>query len=327
MESLNYVEVCKKCYKKRSQGGSCYHDGEWHSTYGKCGVACAASLALRLSVGKKHWSCCFSLFQTDEECKSAIHKYSSILVDRQISSVIETLNIDRIAHFFEIEAKSDDFQDIETIVKANLNNQIEDYVEKRIKLGLNPISFHLKSAISVTNIPLKMRFQNKKEEMISSDRTKHETKERYSFHGTDPKNLISICNHGLLKVGHHKNPSESTDPGWFGDPKQGVYVGKYADYSLKYSNGLIPLKEGESAKLIVFKTLPGKSFHIPYITPSADPTPGYDSHSSPNFMEWYLFDEAQCHPIYIIELEAFVNNRVFSDDGKCSGPRSALTRS
>jgi hypothetical protein len=35
-----------------------------------------------------------------------------------------------------------------------------------------------------------------------------------------------------------------TDEGWFGTPKKGVYVSRYLDYTLKYSNGGEPLQPG-----------------------------------------------------------------------------------
>lgn len=44
------------------------------------------------------------------------------------------------------------------------------------------------------------------------------------------------------------------------------------------------------------------------------PTEGYDSHSSANHLEWFLFDPAQCCPTYIVRVRAFENRRTAADD-------------
>ena len=85
--------------------------------------------------------------------------------------------------------------------------------------------------------------------------------------------------------------------------------------SLQSSNGLAHLEPGQKVKTIMFKVVSGKSFHIEKISPGIAPTQGYDSHSSPNWLEWYLFQESQCCPTYILELMAIENTRVHSNDG------------
>jgi hypothetical protein len=50
------------------------------------------------------------------------------------------------------------------------------------------------------------------------------------------------------------------------------------------------------------------------VTVGMKPVDGYDSHSSPNFQEWYLFSEAQVCPEYILEVEAIENKRWKADD-------------
>ncbi len=57
---------------------------------------------------------------------------------------------------------------------------------------------------------------------------------RVAFHGTNPRNIETIARCGLLRVGHPLNPSRSTDGGWFGSPRCGVYVGRYA-VSIRYA--------------------------------------------------------------------------------------------
>lgn len=84
---------------------------------------------------------------------------------------------------------------------------------------------------------------------------------------------------------------------------------------LNVSSGLVHLEPGQKVKTIMFKVLPGKSFHVEKIAQGISPTSGHDSHSSPNWLEWYLFQESQCCPTYVLELLAIENNRVHSNDG------------
>lgn len=83
----------------------------------------------------------------------------------------------------------------------------------------------------------------------TASRTTDDRKLRWSFHGTKAVNIKKIATFGLLNIGHPLNPSKSTDPGYFGAPTHGVYVSRYVDYVLKYSNDLDPLEPGESVKI------------------------------------------------------------------------------
>lgn len=135
------------------------------------------------------------------------------------------------------------------------------------------------------------------------------------YHGTRSTNIEKIAANGLLKVGNPKNPSKSTDEGFFGDPKYGVYISRYMEYALKYSNNLRPLNPGGVVKIVRFRLVPGRCCHIQKLSKGILPTKGYHSHHSSNFLEWYLFDERQCHPDAILEVEAIENNRTYADDG------------
>ncbi len=73
--------------------------------------------------------------------------------------------------------------------------------------------------------------------------------------GTRESAVLKIAKTGLLRVGHPLNPSKSTDPGWFGSPKHGIYLARNADYSLKYCNDLAPLRPEEAVKLLMFKVV------------------------------------------------------------------------
>jgi len=96
-------------------------------------------------------------------------------------------------------------------------------------------------------------------------------------------------------------------------------VSQYIDYVLKYAtdepNRLEPLVPGQTTRVIMVKLLPGRSLHVQKITPNLKPTAGYDSHSSPQRLEWYLFNEDQVLPAYIITVKAIEDNRTAADDG------------
>jgi hypothetical protein len=78
----------------------------------------------------------------------------------------------------------------------------------------------------------------------------------------------------------------------------------------------------KQVKVIMFDVLPGRSLHIPEMQPGMLPTVGYDSHDSANHMEWYLFDESQCVPRYILTIRAFQNRRTAEDDEKADADTS-----
>jgi len=195
--------------------------------------------------------------------------------------------------------------------RASLNGQNEDYTKKRVLAKLPPLTFELKSVVRVTNRILSDRHVAYRERLAKA---RHDTKNRLAFHGTRADNIYNVCNRGLLRIGHPLNPSTSTDDGYFGTPTRGVYVGRNVDYVLKYSNGLRPLKEKESCKIVVFEIVPGNSKKIEQKTPGMLPTAGYDSHTSSADNEWYLFDERALRPIFIWEVQAVANLRVRPDD-------------
>ena len=119
-----------------------------------------------------------------------------------------------------------------------------------------------------------------------------------------PEAIALICKNGLLKIGHPNNPSPSTDPGYFGDPRSGVYVGQCSDYVLKYSNALLPVASGQTVKIILYKVRPGRVFHCNQVEMGREPEPGHDSHESPHSLEWYLPLEGQCCPIAVLTIKA-----------------------
>jgi hypothetical protein len=99
-------------------------------------------------------------------------------------------------------------------------------VEQRIKKGLKPLSFRLLSVERVDNPALSARFEAKASALKALGRSADEVKVRWAFHGTRESALQNIAQFGLLRIAHPSglNPSKSTDPGYFGDPKSGVYL-------------------------------------------------------------------------------------------------------
>ena len=209
---------------------------------------------------------------------------------------------------------SDEFWELEERFNAHLQGRNEDYVEKRIKEGKKPIRFVLIGADLIVNPVLTARFEIKRRMMIA-ERGAKECRERVSFHGTHPKNVKSIIKTGLLRFKHPLNPCKTqVDDGYFGTNKKGIYVSRYADYTLKYSNRVCPVDPKDEVKTIMFRTMPGVSFHMEKLVGAVDPTPGYDSHSSPTYLEWYLFDEAQACPHYVLTVRAVEDTRTAADD-------------
>jgi len=194
----------------------------------------------------------------------------------------------------------------------------EHYVVKRIQNKQLPITFKLVGLTKIVNSALEKAFHATLQHLKNLGRTPEEVKIRRGYHGTRPVNMESIAKSGLLKVGNPQNPSKATDSGWFGDPKEGIYVSRYVEYTLQYSNF-----SGQRVKTVMLKAIPGKTVHVTKVTPGMPPTEGYDSHSSPNFLEWYLFQESQCCPTYILELEAIENARISANDGINAGNFSA----
>eukprot|EP00727_Mastigamoeba_balamuthi_P008976 m51a1_g4700 hypothetical protein (936) ;mRNA; r:228863-231915 len=201
----------------------------------------------------------------------------------------------------------------------------EDYTEKRIRANKHPIIFVVAAAWRVVNPTLEMWFRRRREFMRGAlGRSDDEMEERVAFHGTRERNIASICSNGVLRVGHPRNPSTSTDAGFFGDPHCGVYASRFVEYTLQYSNvgvtsdGLempLALNEGDRVKIVMFKALPGRTLHMEAFMGSVEPTAGYDSHSSPQWSEWFFFDETQLCPTHVVEVMAITNARTEANEG------------
>jgi len=218
--------------------------------------------------------------------------------------------------FVEINKNSKEFWDLEELFQGWLNNQIDCYVHERVKKGLRPLSFNLIGASIIVNKNLETQHDACRTRLTSSGRSGDQLRSYRAFHGTHPRNVEAISKNGLLRIGHPLNPSKSTDPGFFGKPTKGIYVSRKLDYCLKYSNRGEPLEAKDEVKVIMFDVLPGLSKHITEMKLAMDPTPGFDSHSSANWSEWYLFNEDQCVPKMVLTVRAFENRRTDQDDAK-----------
>ena len=71
------------------------------------------------------------------------------------------------------------------------------------------------------------------------------------------------------------------------------------DYCAKYANGI---QVGESVWIVGFRCVFGGCFHVPSVSVGRAPEPGFLSHSSPNFMERFLFNENQLVPVFIFKI-------------------------
>jgi len=74
--SLSSTHVCYKCEREfninDNPGGKCVHVGTWHAAYNDCSyLKCGLHLGKKGSIGKQHWSCCYSFEQQSDTCKES----------------------------------------------------------------------------------------------------------------------------------------------------------------------------------------------------------------------------------------------------------------
>eukprot|EP00811_Abedinium_folium_P011559 NODE_20706_length_785_cov_6.100304.p1 GENE.NODE_20706_length_785_cov_6.100304~~NODE_20706_length_785_cov_6.100304.p1 ORF type:complete len:214 (-),score=57.72 NODE_20706_length_785_cov_6.100304:65-706(-) len=209
---------------------------------------------------------------------------------------------------------TEEFWKLEDMLSAHVHGRNEDYNAKRLAAGKKPIAFVLAAAQAVDNPVITAHYAARHEALLARHGAV-DVRERAAFHGTHPKRLSSLCHRGLLPFGHKLNPcSDPVDSGYFGSCYKGIYVSRYADYTLKYANRLVALEPGERCMIVQFKCVPGKSRHIEKLCGPIDPTPGYDSHSSPQYLEWFLFSPDQCCPTHVLTIQAREDTRTAADD-------------
>eukprot|EP01116_Phalansterium_solitarium_P019578 TRINITY_DN5525_c0_g1_i7.p1 TRINITY_DN5525_c0_g1~~TRINITY_DN5525_c0_g1_i7.p1 ORF type:complete len:800 (-),score=297.11 TRINITY_DN5525_c0_g1_i7:580-2979(-) len=209
---------------------------------------------------------------------------------------------------FELEPDSHAYSKAKLHIMEGLQLPHPDY--PNIVFSIEAIDF-------VYNPTLEEAYEQCRQKIMAKypyDKTLH--RERFAFHGCRPAVVPAICQNGLLHIGHPKNPSMSTDEGFFGDPHFGVYVSRYIHYTLKYSNGLMPLRPGDVTEIVMLKCIPAKELRFEKIEMGAKPHPDYDSHCSPNYLEWYLPHTGQSVPTHVITIKANkANRKLVSDDG------------
>jgi len=171
------------------------------------------------------------------------------------------------------------------------------YPEERIK-------FEVIDVQEVRNERLEQAFERCRLDLARKGRSAVEMAPCHCFHGCSPSVVHAICDKGLLKVGHPENPSTSTDLGYFGNPREGVYVSTASDYCLKYANGGYPLSVGDEVEIVVLKVLPGKTYQFRAMALGVAPEPGYDSHMSPHQLEYYCPLEGQTCPEFVVRARA-----------------------
>ncbi|KAF5385950.1 hypothetical protein D9615_002665 [Tricholomella constricta] len=175
-----------------------------------------------------------------------------------------------------------------------------------------PKSTRLLHAEIVLRIDLRRRYLDMQRKIqqdatrgINDRRAKDTAWDRYGqetivFHGTLRRNVGSIVRSGFIV------PGEKTATG---EHVQGIYTSPDPDYSLSYTDwtpeggvkGRRRLLPGQ--KLIVCAVLMGRR-HLMSSTRRLKPTveQGFDSHVSPNEMEYVVFNSAQVLPLYVLHL-------------------------
>lgn len=79
--SSSSTQVCHKCEREfditDNPGGTCIHTGTWHAVFDDCSyLKCGFQLGKKGSIGKQHWSCCYSLERSPNTCqKSGPHTH------------------------------------------------------------------------------------------------------------------------------------------------------------------------------------------------------------------------------------------------------------
>eukprot|EP00727_Mastigamoeba_balamuthi_P008718 m51a1_g4469 putative serine threonine kinase (712) ;mRNA; f:233437-239200 len=171
------------------------------------------------------------------------------------------------------ELTGKDLKQFQRLLPSHFQMHHEDYNEARIKQNKAPLTFIALRAWRVHNATLESWFEARRAFMrdaLGRSEDDDELEERVAFHGTREENIADICAHGLLRVGHPLNPSSSTDPGYFGDPRCGVYTSRFVEYTLQYSNTIpaadgstIPTPLGEVLILLLVLTLIANAAFVP----------------------------------------------------------------
>ncbi|KAJ9468774.1 hypothetical protein DIPPA_34666 [Diplonema papillatum] len=217
---------------------------------------------------------------------------------------------------------TDEFWAFEDAFNAHVQGHNEHYVHDRLAKGLEPLRFVLRSVQvprddCAASGALRARFHSFRSSLARTHGhlPPQAHRVRKVFHGTHARNLPSILGSGLLPYSHSlSTASAPVDEGYFGSTSKGVYVARYVDYALQYSNNVLPLQPGDVVDVLQFEAVLGSCLHIKEAVGPVDPTPGYHSHCSPKELEWYLFSEAQLWPAAVLSVEAIKDERTMAND-------------
>eukprot|EP00727_Mastigamoeba_balamuthi_P013590 m51a1_g8854 hypothetical protein (861) ;mRNA; f:497336-500408 len=208
----------------------------------------------------------------------------------------------------------DDLADFRSVLRSCMQQHNELYVARRILAGKKPLVFTAANVWQVSNPVLERRFEQCARALRTHGRSEEEAQFTYAFHGTARANVPGVCRWGVLPSGHPHNASPSSNHGGLaGDPYEGVYASRYLEHALQFSNwqpgdggAPQPLDAGDRVLVVMLRVLPGRCRRLAArdVAAGMAPTRGYDSHASPQGLEWFLFDEAQACPSHVIEVEA-----------------------
>eukprot|EP01012_Entosiphon_sulcatum_P033426 TRINITY_DN4230_c0_g1_i1.p1 TRINITY_DN4230_c0_g1~~TRINITY_DN4230_c0_g1_i1.p1 ORF type:complete len:508 (+),score=64.51 TRINITY_DN4230_c0_g1_i1:32-1555(+) len=170
----------------------------------------------------------------------------------------------------------------------------------------------LKQLFRVENTVLNRRYDERKKWMqltaLENLRSGTDLIDRQVFYGAPLSAVMKIVENGVLRIGHRLNPGQSNDSGsgQLGDPHFGIHVHSKASACLPYCQRPVRMpRVGDMVKLLALKCCAGRSWRVPGRGPEIRPQPGFDSHASPDEppQEWFLLDETQCCPTYLLVLE------------------------
>lgn len=138
-----------------------------------------------------------------------------------------------------------------------------------IDSGLKGNNMKVKSIDNVLKAELVIRFEVRWEALrrqLGESFVKYEL----AYHGTDPKNIDSICEKGLLVPGKGNNVGHATDTGWYG---KGIYTSPNAQISVGYCRN--------GGKLIICSVFRGRVYKCTQQITGQPLRDNHESHESP----------------------------------------------
>ncbi|KAF8070035.1 hypothetical protein FPV67DRAFT_1667930 [Lyophyllum atratum] len=229
----------------------------------------------------------------------------------------------------EEEEEEEDWGDY-TIDDHDLDRRVTDYAKVESHMGFTgiqsimsqlPRTIRLLHAEIVLRTDLRQRYLNMRRKIqelatqgIKDRRAKDVAWDKYGkeevvFHGTLRQNVGSIVRSGFVVPGEKTVTGESVSVRCGSTWGQGIYTSPEPEFSLSYTDHT---REGEvkghrrlipGQKLIVSAVLMGRRCNMTATLRSIPGVKqGFDSHVSPNKMEYIVFNSAQVLPLYVLHL-------------------------